>query len=30
MWKKAWADVAVFVAWISAWSVLVHFVPISV
>lgn len=29
MWNKDWVDAVVVVGWVSAWSVLVYFVPIS-
>ncbi|KNY40589.1 membrane protein [Vibrio harveyi] len=29
MWKKDWADAAVVVAWVSVWSTLVYFVPLT-
>ncbi len=30
MWKSAWADMAIFITWIAAWSMLVYFVPINI
>ncbi|MCV5262575.1 hypothetical protein OFC55_33450, partial [Escherichia coli] len=29
MWKKDWADAAVVIAWVAAWSMLVYFVPLN-
>jgi len=29
MWNQDWVDTAVVVAWVSAWSALVYFVPMA-
>ncbi|ALR18360.1 hypothetical protein M272_13875 [Vibrio natriegens NBRC 15636 = ATCC 14048 = DSM 759] len=28
MWNKDWSDVAVVVAWVAAWSLLAHVMPV--